>query len=98
MPEGPPFDSPLLRIESLNQQAATGVVSDFERQARGRDWMHKYEIVICWSNEDEACVAQVPNCRPAWSMATPTNPLPQTLTKQFSCGLILLENLAIRFP
>ena len=22
--------------------------------------MHKYEIVICWSNEDEACVAQVP--------------------------------------
>jgi len=22
--------------------------------------MHKYEIVICWSNEDEACVAEVP--------------------------------------
>ena len=52
MPEGPPYYSTLVRIEGLNRQ---GVPSDSEGAL-----MHKYEIIIYWSNEDEAYVAEVP--------------------------------------
>jgi len=59
--------------------------------------MRKYEIIIYWSNEDDtyvAAVPELPGCRPTAQLMSP---LPQTLTRRFNCGLILLKNSAIRF-
>ena len=47
--------------------------------------MHKYEIILYWSNEDQVFVAEVP-CPDAWRMATIRKPPCETSTMRYSSG------------
>ena len=48
--------------------------------------MHKYEIILYWSNEDQAFIARRPNCPGAWHTATVRKPLSGTSTEPRSYG------------
>ena len=61
--------------------------------------MHKYEIIIYWSNEDGAFVAETfPSFQDAQPTGTRRQLLWSTSTKPLTCGLKRRGNSATQLP
>ena len=59
--------------------------------------MNKYEVIIYWSEEDEAFVAEVPNSLGAPRTVPVRKRRSPAHKKPFACGSIRRRSLAIRF-
>ena len=59
--------------------------------------MHKYQVVLCWSDMDEAYVAEAPELPGAWSTETRRRRRSPTSTMPYPFGSTLRGSSAIPF-
>jgi len=60
--------------------------------------MYKYEILIFWSDEDQAFIAEIPELPGCWHTAIQLSKLCQMSKMPLNCGYQQPVNLEMLFP
>jgi hypothetical protein len=60
--------------------------------------MNKYQIILYWSNDDKAFIAEVPELPGCMAHGDTQETALKNIFKQSNCGSTQLKSLAIRYP